>query len=440
MKIKNINPWQAASTALLGGLISINSSAQNIEPHPVEVLQQQQASKNIHVNTLRTHSAMSSMSASANDTTPLGTAYNSDEGYYLGLQSVAGQMNETLGNTVMDFRVGVDLSYSHALELIDGTVDAGFNFPAIRVDAGANYAKEISADQYTGTYSVYAALKAKSQVLLPQSNTGYQPTSAAQELAIQYPGDRQRHLGDEFLHGLALGSHVVINMKIEYRDEADKRAIGGYLNVDWVGKIKVSGELQKLDDEKKKSVKITISGYQAGGDHNELLKIIPNGIMLCTLENPTPCFDLFAEAVHYLKTNYINQLDTLEEYNVTKPYMVSYQHAGPALQSLVPDDGYRETSFLTKLIVKDLTNRWVEEKLTYRRAKNIQRYYASSFTSEQLTQLAAIEDMSRDNANLYADIVDYCELNPQGVYCSNFEQQAVASRFQDYSDISSVLN
>ncbi|MCF6437384.1 hypothetical protein [Pseudoalteromonas sp. MMG022] len=372
------------------------------------------------------------------DAVPLGTAYKRAGDSYLGLQSVVGTQAEHLGNTNIDFRVGVDLAYEQALKLIDGKVDIGFKFPAVRVDAGANYAKDISADKYTGTYTVYSSVKPKSRVLLPTSASGFQPTQAAIDLATAQPGNKANNLGEGFVSGFAYGSNVVINMKIDYRDEQDKRSIGGYLSVDWIGKVKVDGQLQKIDEEKRQSVKITISGYQSGGDPNRLLSIIPNGIMQCTLLNPEPCFNLFEAAVNYLKQDYINQFDSLDDYNVTEAYISDYVDAGPGLQQLVPDTGYVQANYLTKLVVKELTARWIEERLTYRRAKNLQRYYAAQFTTEQLDQLSEIESFSRNNANLFADMVDYCEANPEGNYCIDYEAANMAY-YRDYSVYSDVL-
>ncbi|MCG7561105.1 MULTISPECIES: hypothetical protein [Pseudoalteromonas] len=372
------------------------------------------------------------------DLAPLGTAYQSKGDILLGLKSVDGQTVEHLGNTNIDFRVGVDLGYEQALKLIDGKVDAGFKFPAVRVDAGANYAKDISADRYTGTYTVYSSVKPKSRILMPVTDAGYQPTQAALDLAQAYPGNKAANLGDGFIQGFAYGSNVVINMKIDYRNESDKRTIGGYLSVDWIGKVKVDGQLQKLDDEKRQSVKITISGYQSGGDPNRLLQIIPNGIMSCTLLNPEPCFNLFESAVNYLKTDYINQFQSLDDYNVTDTYVARYLDSGSNLQQLIPAQGYEAINYLTKLVVKELTSRWIEERLTYRRAKNLQRYYASQFNAEQLNQLSEIETASRANANLFADLVDYCERNPEGNYCIDYEAANLAY-YRDYSAYSDVL-
>ncbi|TMP84988.1 hypothetical protein CWC05_19180, partial [Pseudoalteromonas ruthenica] len=87
--------------------------------------------------------------------------------------------------------------------------------------------------------------------------------------------------------------------------------------------------LQKLDDSKRQSIKISVSGYQSGGDPNRLLSIIPNGIMRCTLLNPEPCFALFESAVKYLKTDYINQFNSLDDYNVTDTYLADYQDSVP---------------------------------------------------------------------------------------------------------------
>ncbi|ESP91340.1 MULTISPECIES: hypothetical protein [Pseudoalteromonas] len=390
--------------------------------------------------TPKTLSELKALSGEAKsiDLVPLGTAYQSKGDVLLGLQSVQGTAVEHLGNTNIDFRVGVDLSYEQALKLIDGKVDAGFKFPAVRVDAGANYAKDISADRYTGTYSVYSSVKPKSRILMPTGDAGYQPTQAAKELAQAYPGNKAANLGDGFVQGFAYGSNVVINMKIEYRNEQDKRKIGGYLSVDWIGKVKVDGQLQKIDEEKRQSVKISISGYQSGGDPNRLLNIIPNGIMRCTLLNPEPCFNLFEAAVNYLKTDYINQFDSLDDYNITESYITKYLDSGAALQQLIPDAGYTPVNYLTKLVIKELTARWIEERLTYRRAKNLQRYYAAQFSPEQLNQLQQIESSSRANANLFADMVDYCERNPEGNYCIDYESGNLAY-YRDYSAISDVL-
>lgn len=375
----------------------------------------------------------------AADQFPLGTAYRSAGGDYLGLQTVKGTQVDYLGNSNMDFRVGVDLGYEQALKLIDGKVDAGFKLPAVRVDAGANYAKEIAADKYTGTYTVYSSLKPKSRMLLPEAGGSYQPTSAAMELVDLYPGDRANNLGDGFVHGYAYGSNVVINMKIDYRNESDKRTIGGYLSVDWLGQVEVKGQLQNMDDEKKQSVKISISGYQSGGDPNRLLDIIPNGIMRCTLLNPTPCFELFSAAVNYLKNDYIYQFDDLSDYNITETYIAPYSRSGPGVHVLMPVEGYTKASYLTKLVVRDLTQRWTEEKLVYRRAKNLQRYYASNFEPDRIAQLREIEIASRNNANLFADMVDFCELNPEGNFCADYERDNMGF-YQDYSAIQSALD
>ncbi|MCG7537221.1 hypothetical protein [Pseudoalteromonas sp. OOF1S-7] len=392
-----------------------------------------------HAQTLAVHEVEERTAiGQSRDLVPLGTAYQSKGGLLLGLQSVLGRQVEHLGNTHIDFRVGVDLSYQQALKLVDGKVDAGFDLPAVRMDAGANYAKDISADRYTGTYTVYSSIKPKSSILVPIDDTGYQPTLAAKELATAYPGNKASNLGDGFVQGFAYGSNVVINMKIEYRNETDKRAIGGYLSVDWIGKVKVDGELQKIAEDKRKSVKITISGMQSGGDPNRLLQVIPNGIMHCTLLNPEPCFNLFEAAVHYLKTDYINQFDSLADYNITDVYTTRYLDSGAGLQPLIPDNGYAPVNYLTRLIIKELTARWIEERLVYRRAKNLQRYYASQFSAEQLMQLQDIESKSRANANLFADLVDYCERNPEGNHCINYEADNLVY-FRDYSAISDVL-
>ncbi|WP_241566276.1 hypothetical protein [Pseudoalteromonas sp. R3] len=142
--------------------------------------------------------------------------------------------------------------------------------------------------------------------------------------------------------------------------------------------------------------------------------------------------------MQYLKTDYINQFNVLDDYNITDTYTAGYLDSGAGLQQLIPDSGYIPANYLTRLIIKELTTRWIDEQLVYRRAKNLQRYYAAQFSAEQLIQLQDIETKSRANANLFADLVDYCERNPEGNHCINYEADNLVY-VRDYSAISDVL-
>ncbi|WP_257325133.1 internalin [Pseudoalteromonas rhizosphaerae] len=357
------------------------------------------------------------------DSVTLGTAYHSEKEGFYALQSVLGQVDETYGNTEMDFVVGVDMSYSQLSSMLDGNLGAALDVPVIKVGVGASYAKQNTADNYTGTYTLFLSLKPKKRLLVADPQIGFKPTQAALDLVNANPGDKFNNIGNEFVSAIEYGSQVMLNLKFQYKNDEDKVKWGGQLGVDWAGKVNVSGKLQKVDEDVKRNIKITVSALQFGGDPTELLKVIPNQLVNCTMENPTPCFDVFKNSIDYIKTNYVTQFDTLDKYNVSRVLTQSYTDSGPSLSPLVPDDVYPAKSILTKLALKNMSDDWVQAILDNRRADNVLNYYASELSNSHRTALETIRDNSLFNSFILADAVDYCKRNSIGNYCRDRELQ-----------------
>ena len=366
-----------------------------------------------------------------NDTLTLGTAYHSEKDGYYALQSVLGRIDESLGNTEMDFVVGVDMGYTQLANMLNGNLGAQLDLPVIKVNAGASYAKQQSADDYTGTYTLYLAMKPKKRTLLPANGEGFGTTQVAADLAGQYPGDKFNRVGDEFVSAIEYGSQVMVNLKFQYKNKADKVKWGGQLDVDWVGKVRVGGKLESVDNATKKDIKITVSATQFGGTPNELLKIIPNQLVNCTMENPAPCFAIFANTIAYIKTQYVTQFTSLDHYNVARVYTEPYRRSGPNLQALVPDGPYPSRSLLTKLAVKNMSEAWIQALMDNRRADNLLSYYASELAPDQRNALQDIRDNALFNSFILADSVGYCDDNPIGPFCREREL-ATKTRLSDY--------
>ena len=366
-----------------------------------------------------------------NDTLTLGTAYHSEKDGYYALQSVLGRIDESLGNTEMDFVVGVDMGYTQLANMLNGNLGAQLDLPVIKVNAGASYAKQQSADDYTGTYTLYLAMKPKKRTLLPANGEGFGTTQVAADLAGQYPGDKFNRVGDEFVSAIEYGSQVMVNLKFQYKNKADKVKWGGQLDVDWVGKVRVGGKLESVDNATKKDIKITVSATQFGGTPNELLKIIPNQLVNCTMENPAPCFAIFANTIAYIKTQYVTQFTKLDRYNVARVYTEPYRRSGPNLQALVPDGPYPSRSLLTKLAVKNMSEAWIQALMDNRRADNLLSYYASELAPDQRNALQDIRDNALFNSFILADSVGYCDDNPIGPFCREREL-ATKTRLSDY--------
>lgn len=360
---------------------------------------------------------------SDHNTVTLGTAYHSEKEGFFAVQSVLGNTDESYGNTEMDITVGVDMGYTQLSNMLDGTLGAQLDIPVIKVNAGASYAKEHAADDYTGTYTMFVNLKPKKRILVPNTGDGFEATQAAKDLVNANPGDKFDDIGDEFVTAIEYGSQVMVNLKFEYKNKEDKKRWGGQLDVDWVGKVSVSGELSAVDNETKRNIKITVSAQQQGGDPNRLLSVIPDQLISCSMENPAPCFSIFENTINYIKTDYINQFPTLDKYNVTKIYTDKYRTSGPELDVLIPDDGYGTKTMLTKLAIKNMSEDWIQAIMDNRRADNLLNYYAANMTTAKRALVENIRDSALFNSFILADAVAYCKRNPIGSYCRTRELQ-----------------
>ncbi|PAJ76230.1 internalin [Pseudoalteromonas sp. NBT06-2] len=366
----------------------------------------------------------SEISGEGIDTLTLGTAYHSEKDGFYSFHSVTGTESEEYGNTELDFTVGVDMSYNRLANMLDGNLGAQLDVPAVKVGIGASYAKENAADEYTGTYTLYLSVKPKKKILIPSDGSGLRPTQAAIDLVNAAPGDKFDNVGNEFVSAIEYGSQVMVNLKFEYKNDEDKVKWGGQLDVDWVGKVSLSGALEKVDDATKRDIKVTVSAIQFGGDTNALLSVIPDQLINCTMSDPTPCFQIFENTINYIKGNYINQFTSLDKYNVAKVYTNTYTRSGPELNQLVPDNPYPSRNVLTKMATKNLSESWINAILDNRRAENLLNFYTNELSSAHKTALENIRDDALFNSFLLADAVSYCNSNPIGDYCRTRELES----------------
>ncbi|MCJ8272959.1 MAG: internalin [Psychrosphaera sp.] len=365
----------------------------------------------------------STASGEDNDTVTLGTAYHSEKEGFYALQSVTGTIDESYGNTEVAITVGVDMSYNQLSNMLDGNLSAQLDVPVIKVNAGASYAKEHAADNYTGSYTLFASMKPKKRLLIPNDGSGFQATQGAIDLVNANPGDKFDDIGDEFVTAIEYGSQVMVNLKFEYKNAEDKVKWGGQLDVDWVGKVNVSGQLSAVNNDVKRDIKVTISAIQRGGDQNKILTVIPNGLASCSMQNPQPCFDIFKNTINYIKTDYIHQFNDLNDYNVTKIFTDRYRASGPGLDVLVPQGAYPSQSLLTKLAIKNMSEGWIEAIMDNRRADNLLNYYAADLSTADRNAIEDLRENALFNSFILADAVAYCNRNPIGSYCRTREVQ-----------------
>ncbi|ASD69799.1 hypothetical protein [Pseudoalteromonas piscicida] len=356
-----------------------------------------------------------------NDHIVLGTAYNSDQKRFLNVQTVAGETVETLGNTRVQFELVNNGSYDEVLRQLNGNVDVDVGFPVIRVKAGGHLAKEMSSTEFSNTYTFQASLTPKKRVLMPaDANIGYTLTPSGNTLANEYQSKLMSMAGDGFISEIEYGAQLLINMKIEYLSEQHKSEIGGYLGVSYgagnIG-ISVDGKLNYIDEDLKKSVRITVRALQKGGDPKQLLSIIPNNIITCSLDNYEPCFTLFEQAVNYAKNDFGNQFNALSDYNVVRYKATPYEISSQDVRRL--DSGNKDIRFETTYRTLWLEDQFKKSVNHEHRARGVLAQYASWMTDVQRQKAEGVQEAAYNNAWIYEQYARVCRDNPYGTACTD---------------------
>ncbi|MFC3033639.1 hypothetical protein ACFOEE_14015 [Pseudoalteromonas fenneropenaei] len=370
---------------------------------------------------MATNSFQSEIPGLMNDHVILGTAYNSDKKKFLNVQTVAGKTVETMGNTRVQFELVNNGSYDEVLRQLNGNVDVDVGFPVIRVNAGGHLAKEMASTEFSNTYTFQASLTPKKRVLQPlDSNQGFKLTASGNTLANEYQSQLMTMAGDAFISEIEYGAQLLINMKIEYLSEQHKSEIGGYLGVSYgagnIG-IKVDGKLNYIDEDLKKSVRITVRALQKGGDPKQLLSIIPNNIITCSLDNYKPCFTLFEQAVNYAKNDFGAQFNGLSDYNVVRYKATPYEVSSQDVRRL--DSGNRDIRFETTYRTLWLEDQFKKSVNHEYRARAVLAQYASWMTEAQRLKAERVKAAAYSNAWIYEEHARICRDNPYGTACTD---------------------
>ncbi len=355
-----------------------------------------------------------------NDHIMLGTGYNSNTKTFLNVQTVDGSVDESTGNTQVSFELVNNGTYEDVLRQLNGNVDADVSFPVVRVDAGGHIAKEMASTEFSNTYTFQASLTPKKRVLRPiNESTGFTLTEAGDAIAQKYQSKMLRLAGDSFVTEIEYGAQLLINLKIEYLSEQHKSDIGGYLGVSYgagsIG-ISVDGKLNYIDEDLKRSVRITVRALQRGGDPKQLLNVIPNNIISCSLDNYSPCFDMFEQVVSYAKNDFGDQFNGLSDYNVVRYKAVPYGVSSADVRRL--DTGDQEIRFETTYRTLWLEEQFKKSVTHEHRARSMLATYSSWMARDQREKAESVRKAAYNNAWVYSEYATLCRDNPYGNACS----------------------
>ncbi|WP_141734140.1 internalin [Oligoflexus tunisiensis] len=353
---------------------------------------------------------MSEVPSTHSDTGVPGQAYHSDKRKLLNVSCIEGEVTEQLGNVTAEFELKQDLGFNDLIDRLGGKLSVDTNFPTIRAGASARYATENTASVNANSYNFFWRATPKKRVLKRNTDGTYRLSAFGQEVA-KTPAFALDRCGDEFITSIEYGAMLNVTLKMEFRNEQDKRDIGGNLTVDvTAGVVRVDGKLDYLDQTVKKSVKITVEAQQHGGDPLQLLQIIPDNLVTCSLDNPSLCFSVFAEAIKYAKNDLAGQFTSLDSYNVVKYTTEKYTESG--IYNLQPPGGYPTIGVLVEDARQTLDRRFQQALMDRSRARKLINSYREWLSEELYEQIMDLEAKANRNTTRLSNASVYCYDNP----------------------------
>jgi hypothetical protein len=374
-----------------------------------------------------------------NDTALLGIGYDAQADALKALNTVyvAQQSNGTLlgdndgngiddgatlmGNTKASFTVAVDQSFEDSLSLIEGSASVAINLPAITANGNVDLALSTAASSTSSSYTLFARVEPKKSVWLPAesasnqagSGTDLQATTALTDW-VNVVGTGQPlidRIGDEFVQATEYGAWLMVNIKFDYHNSQDKFDIGGRLKVDYSGLVEVEGGVDWSSLENAETVKVTFTAQQAGGVPSELVNVVPVNLLSCTLSAPQVCLGAFADAVSYMKGNFVNQFASNADYNATRYYTRRYDESGPTLTTYMAAVQPQQRTFGSELALRQMSSHWMQAKQDEKRADYLLVSQGSYLNSTQQTAIAAVKTAAGQNITLLTNTMNACRVS-----------------------------
>ncbi|WP_437603660.1 hypothetical protein WMF28_18945 [Sorangium sp. So ce590] len=298
-----------------------------------------------------------------------------------------------------------DISYDKALQTIAGEISLGVGFPTVKVEGKAEYANTNSATEYRETHTLSFKYLTKRKLTLGSlelSESGRRYSTSAQHLLHE-------RCKNEFVNEINVGLTFLATMSIEFKNKEDKERFAGSLKVDVLaGTVQVEGSLAIADEKEKKSVRVTLSALQDGGDARQLASILRPEVASCDASNLAPCVEGFRHLISYgtqLPQQIAQMPATLK---IISYHTASYADSG--LDGLVAGNTpeVADLTLAARERIEDLLRR---ARKDHARASSLLGY-GELLSPEQHAKVAEVQQAAFENRRELTKALIYCFENP----------------------------
>lgn len=255
----------------------------------------------------------------------LGSGFNQEKGRFAGFPCVKGTVTPETEAT-STFSSDSNLTFESLAERLFGHIDITIPItPVISGTGEFELTNEFSSNEYSQTivnsYEVHQGSEAfRAEDVESQKLDAMDSWSG---VADDTRTARRIDLcGTEYVSRVDRGALVTSMMKIEFRNSRDMRKWSGGVGVSLFGGFAHAKlNIDKIDEDIRRSTVVTVAVTQRGGDPEGLLKILPDdageteilgvdgqwvkqpgiGVMTCTLDNMAPCIEFYRDILAYMK-------------------------------------------------------------------------------------------------------------------------------------------
>lgn len=309
-----------------------------------------------------------------------------------------------------------DLNIDELNEKLDININGKLHSPQGDISLDTNFLKLLNTNQSSATVTLIANIT-NGKNKLKRENThspGFRIHDFYTSIFTKNRAEFIKVCGDEIIESQRLSAYLIITARIDFKNKAAKESyeakVGGDKNIFEEIGLNGGGSFSNLDENTRKSIKITIAGTQLGGDFKQLQSILKKNV--CNLNQFEQCNQMFETINTYFSSTFMNQLDTKNQ----NSWIISEIKSIPYSKLIILNDNleYFSDQFNYGLDYAKFSNKLSNIKDTnleiYKNIKKIMKHDNSKyFSNDEKNYLENQLDNSQNNINIVDEFFSECD-------------------------------
>ncbi len=331
-----------------------------------------------------------------------------------------------------------NMSYLETLKEISGRVQGEAVMSGIKLKGSAWFSQHVASTSIDKVWLKTYRIQGGTRTLLPdETSGGYHLTPTCEGYAATYnstDGNGQividpnilDKVGTGWVSHITYGGRLFVAVKASFASKEDKEIYGGDIKFD-AGAISVEGGLELKSDEFKKSVSISISAMQQGGNPTSLTQVLPEGSLTCSVFDLDECANFVAQnegEQDYFSTfgkQFKNDDDAIEfsRMNVLNYRISSYKDTlgDPQIKLAATSSISVEAKAEIQLTRSDLESRLETDEEELREFERIEKKAGFYETDDWINTLKNNRVLAQKNLYLTMHLLEQCYDNPKTLTC-----------------------